>query len=279
MQQKCSKMVTATLLLSFSLNIINHGNILIGILNTLLLFFSINFYLKFSNQKLSFIKSPYLNSPLIILIGAIPLFTRANDILIILIAIGISILALFYLTTKFKKILILVTLIYLLFATFYANGLIKLPYSFQTHLLIFNDDWTNLYITQMKTESQYMPSVIRSIIFNPLVHFYVMLSKIAALFSLKNLYDALLIANIYPLVKGLILDLKNWNKSKTLLIFCILLISLSMVISRSVDLINMNTFLLLSPFLIYFILRGLNSINKIIYLALFVISIVIVTSP
>lgn len=262
-------MVIATLFLSFLLNIINHGNILIGILNTLLLLFSIYFYLKFSHQNINF--------PLAILIGAIPIFTRANDILIILIAIGVCVLTLFYLTTKFKKISILIIVIYLLFVSFYANGLIKPPFAFQTQLLIFNDDWANLYITQMKTESQYMPNIIRSLIFNPTAHFYVMLSKIAGLFTLKNLYGALLIANIYPLVRGLALDLKNWNKSKTLLIFCILLISFSMVVSRSVE-IN-NTFLLLSPFLIYFILRGLNSVNKIIYLALFIISIVIATSP
>ncbi len=272
-------MVIATLFLSFLLNILNHGNILIGILNTLLLFFSIYFYFKFSHQKLSFSKSTDFNSPFIILIGAIPLFTRANNILIILIEIGICLLTLFYLTTKFKKISALIIVVYILFASFYANGLIKPSFSFQPNLLIFNDDWTNLYITQMKTESHYMPNIIRSLIFNPSVHFYVMLSKIAGLFTLKNLYNVLLIANIYPLVKGLTVDLKSWNKSKTLLIFCIFLISFCMVLSRSADYVNMNTFVLMSPFLIYFILRGLNSINKIIYLALFVISIVIATSP
>ncbi|OGE64796.1 hypothetical protein A3I48_00540 [Candidatus Daviesbacteria bacterium RIFCSPLOWO2_02_FULL_36_7] len=262
-------MIIATLLLSFSLNILNHGNILIGILNTLLLFFVINFYLKFSHQN--------FNSPLVIFIGAIPLFTRANDILVIFIAIGICLLILFYLTTKFKKIAISIIVMYLLIVSFYANGLIRPPFIFQPHLLISSDDWTNLYITQMKTESQYMPNIIRSLIFNPLVHFYVMLSKVAGLFALKNIYGALLIANIYPLVKGLSLDLKNWNKSKTLLIICMLLISSIMVVSRSEE-VN-NTFLLMSPFLIYFILRGLDSVNKIIYIALFVFSIVVATGP
>ena len=270
-------MLIATLLLSFSLNVINHGNIIIGILNTLLLFFSVYLYFKFSHQKLSFTKFPHQGFSLIILIGAIPLFTRANDILFILIAIGISLLTIFYLTTRFKKISILIIVIYLITASFYASGLIKPPFSFQINLLIFNDDWTNLYITQMKTESQYMPYLIRSIIFNPSAHFYVMLSKIAGLFTLKNLYDALLIANIYPLVKGLTLDMKNRNKSKTFLIFCTLLISLSVVISRSVKIDN--TFILLSPFLIYFILRGLNSVNKKIYLAFFVISLFVAASP
>lgn len=264
-------MVIAALFLSLLLNIANHGNIAIAILNTLLLFFSIYFYLKFSRQN--------IKSPLIVLTGTLPIFTRANDIIVVFIAIGICLLMLLYLTTKFKKISLLMIVIYILFFSFFANGLIKLPFLFQTNLLIVNDDWTNLYITQMKTESQYMPSIIRSVIFNPLVYLYVMLSKIAALFSLKNLSNVLLIANIYPLISGLTLDLKNWSKSKMLLYCCILLISFCMVVSRSVDIINTNTFVLLSPFLIYFILKGLNSVNKIIYLALFVVSIVIATGP
>lgn len=212
-----------------------------------------------------------------ILVGTIPVFTKANNILIICAAIGLCLLTLFYLTTKFKKISLLVIIVYILSVCLYANGLIKPPLVFQAYLLIFNDDWTNLYITQMKTESQYMPNIIRSVIFNPSAHFYALFSKMAGLFTLKNLYGALLIANIYPLVKGLSLDLKNWNKSKTLILVCVLLISLSMVISRKEE-IN-NTFLLLSPFLTYLILRGLNSVNKIIYVALLIVSIVIATSP
>lgn len=262
-------MVISTLFLSFLLNIINHGNILIGVLNVFLLFLSIYFYLKFSHQNVS--------SPLIISTGAIPLFTRANDVLIILTAIGLCFLILFYLSTKYKRILILIIVSYLLFVSLYANGLIKPPFSFQANLLILNDDWTNLYITRMKTESQYMPNVVRSVIYNPSIHFYVMLSKIGGLLTLKNFYEALLLVNIYPLMKGLILDLKNWNKSKTLLILSILLISLSMVVSRAEE-IN-DTFLLMAPFLVYFIFRGFNSMNKKIYVALFVISIIIATSP
>ncbi len=270
-------MVIATLLLSFLLNIINHGNILIGILNTLLLFLSICFYIKFSHQKLSFTKFPSPDSFFVIFIGAIPLFTRANNILVLLFAIGFCVLLLFYLTTKFKKISILIIIGYLLFASLYASGLIKPPFSLEPFLLIINDDWSNLYITQMKAESQYLPFIIRSLLFNSSAHLYVLFSKMAAFFTFKNFYDALLIANIYPLAKGLILDLKNWDKSKRFLILCILLIPLSMVVSRSIE--TTNTFLLLSPFLIYFILRGLNSLNKIIYLALFVVSVVVATSP
>jgi hypothetical protein len=270
-------MFIAALLLSFSLNIINHRNIIIGIFNTLLLFFSIFFYYKFSHQKLSFFKFLSLGSPLIILIGAIPLFIRANSIFIIFVTIGIILLTLLYLSAKQKKVLLLMVVIYLILASFFAGGLIKPPFSFQTNLLIFKDDWTNLYITQMKTESQYMPHIICEVVFNPLVHVYVILSKVAGLYTLKNLYNALLIANIYPLIVGVTSGLKNKNRSEIFPFFCILLISLSVMFSRSEE-IN-NTFLLLSPFLIYFILRAINSINKKIYFVLFLVSMVIATSP
>jgi hypothetical protein len=145
--------------------------------------------------------------------------------------------------------------------------------------LIFNDDWTNFYISRMNLESQYMPNIIRSLFYNQSIHLYVLLSKIAGLFTLKYFINSFLIANIYPFAKGLSLDLKDWNKSKTLLVLYVLLIMLGMVASRAVDLVSVNTIILLSPFLTYFILIGLTSINNKIYLVLFVISIFIATSP
>lgn len=270
-------MFIATLLICFSLNIINHGDILVGILNTLLLFLSIYFYLKFSQQKLSSAKSLNFISPSLFLIAAIPLFTHNYKIFIILLAIGICLLFLLYFTGNFKKILIFIVLPYILIASFYANGLIELPFSFQLDRFIFSDDWINLYVLQMQNEALYVPYKIRLLIFNSSVYFYVLLSKAVSLYMFKNLYDVLLIANLYPLVKGLIVDLKDWNRLKTLIIICMLVISFTTVISRTVDIFN--TFILLSPFLMYFILRGFKSVNKIIYLSLFIFSVVIATSP
>ncbi len=269
-------MIFAILLFCFTLNIINHGNILVGILNPLLLLFSIYFYLKFSGQKLLSFKSSFFVSPLI-LIGAIPLFTQNQDVFVILLAIITSLLFLYYLTSRFRKIVFLIIILYLLLSSFYTSGVIKLPFLFQNNQFILSDDWTNLYISRMQDEALYMPYKLRLIIFNGSVYFYVYLSKIAGLFTFKNLYDVLLVANLYPLAKGLILDLKDWNRSKTLIILSMLLVSFITVSSRSVDILK--TFTLLSPFLIYFILRGFNSMNKILYLVLFILSIVIAISP
>ena len=270
-------MVIIALLVSFSLNLINHGNILIGILNAFLFLLSVYCYYLFSHQSSTFLKFQNRVSPLIILVGATPLFTGANDVFNLAIAIGIDLLLIFYLTKRFKKILGVIVIICLVLAGFYSNGLIKPPNSIQTNLLFFNDDWTNLFINQMKTESMYMPYLIRSVLFNPSVYLYVMLSKITDFFTLKNLSDVLLIANIYPLVKGVTLDLKNWDKEKKLVLFLILLTSLSMVTSRSIEIINV--FILMSPFLMYYILRGIDSLNTKIYLILFALSIFIAYGP
>lgn len=269
-------MIFAILLFCFTLNIINHGNILVGILNSLLLLFSIFFYLEFSHQKLSSFKSSFPVPPLIF-IAAIPLFTQNHDVFVILLATGTSLLFLYYFTSKFKKIVFLIIILYLLLSSFYASGVIKLPFLFQSNRFILSDDWTNLYISRMQVEALYMPYKLRLIIFNSSVYFYVLLSKVAGLFTFKNYYDVLLVANLYPLAKGLILDLKNWNRSKTLIILSIVLVSFVTVSSRSVDILK--TFTLLSPFLLYFILRGFNSINKMLYFVLFIFSIFIASSP
>lgn len=271
-------MVIAILLICFLLNIIIHSNILIGTLNTLLLFLSIAFYLKSSQQKLSSIRTLNFISPLIFLIGVIPIFSHNYNIFVVLLAIGICALLLLYFSiSRFKNMLIFIILFYILVASLYANELIKLPFSLQSNQLIFSDNWVNLYISQMQNEALYVPYKIRLLLFNGSVYFYVLLLKMTSLYTFKNLYDILLIANLYPLIKGFILDLKDWNKSKTLIILCMILISFITVISRRVD--TFNTFVLLSPFLMYFILKGFKSINKITYIILFILSIIIATTP
>lgn len=264
--------IIVLLLIGFLLNVINHGNLLIGILNILLLSLSIYFYLDYTSKNFGSINSPYF-----ILIAAIPLFTYNHDIFILFLTFGIILLLILYSNTRLKGFLVLIIGSYLVVASLYANGIIHLPFSLQSSRFIFSDDWNNLYISRMQNEALYMPYKLRLLIFNSSVYFYVLFSKLAGLFTFKNLYDVLLLANLYPLAKGLILDLKNWNRSKTFIILCVLIISSVTVSSRTVDIFN--TFMLLAPFLMYFILRGFNFVNKITYLILFILSIVIATSP
>lgn len=262
----------AVFFLSLILNIVNHKNVVVAILNTLFLYTSIYYYLKFSNKKFSSYKFTS-----IILLATMPLILKNTNPLIILLGIGTNLLLLFYLTTKYKKILLLVLLVYLLFTSFYAGGLIKLPFSLQNSLFIFKDNWTIYYIDQMRAESLYVPYRLRLLIFNSSVYLYVLFSKVVGLLTLKNFYDAFLLANIYPFIKGLISFFRKWDSSKSLMTLAVFVILFGSCMSRSID--TTNTYILLFPFLLFFIIRGLGSLNKKIYYVLYILSLVIALSP
>ncbi len=264
--------VLSPLLICFLLNLIIHGNLLIGVLNALLLGLCLFFFQNFASKSISSIELPYL-----LILGVIPLFNHNYDLVVTLLAIGLILLLLAYLRTNFKLMLIPVILLYMIASSAYANEIIRLPFVFKTDRLIFNDRWTNQALAETEKEALYLPHRLRSLVFNKSVYLYVLLSKIAELFMLKNLYEILLIANLYPLFSGLIANLKLWNKEKLGIFLSIFLIILIAVSSNGTN--TFNTFILLSPFTIYFILRGFASINKKIYFLLVILSFLIVTSP
>lgn len=267
--------MTVLLSLGFLLNLISHKDILTGLLNVTLLFLSVYVYSKLSGKKLNLTGLPF-----VIFIAAIPLFTYRHDIFILGLAIGAALLLLLYANTNVKRILPLVLFViiaYLVLASFYVGGIIKFPFVFSGELFIFFDDKASPYIPLMQKEALYLPYRFRSLIFNESAYFYVLLSKTAGLFTLKNLYDVLLLANLYPFILGVIWSLRNWDKSKAFFVSCILLVAFITSLSRTVNIFN--TFLILAPFLLYFILTGFNSMNKKIYLLLFILSLIILTSP
>ena len=253
-------------------NIINHGSVIIGILNSLFLGLSLFFYQSLSNRKLALLDPVYF-----MLLSIIPIYThKPEDIKVIFFAIGLVALMIFYLKTKFNSVICIIFL-YIFIAALYTGQIINSPFSFQSNRIIYSDNWTNLAIRRMQDEALYIPHTLRIIIFNGSVYLYVVLSKVAELFMIGNLATVLLIANMYPLVKGIILELSSFDKRKFLMILSILLISLTIVLSRSVNIFN--TFYLLAPFLIYFIIQGLNLVNKKVYLMLIIFSIFIMNSP
>ncbi|MDO8429294.1 MAG: hypothetical protein Q7S88_01575 [Candidatus Daviesbacteria bacterium] len=266
------KLVTP-FILCLILNIFLHGNLLIGVLNVLILALILIFFEAFSAKKVSQIDPIYL-----FFLGVVPLFHQnPKHPLILFFAIGFILLLLIYTKLKFKLFLLPVIFFWILVAGFYAGEIITYPISFQSNLLVFNDNWINQAITGMQNEALYAPYPIRLLLFNGSVYLYVLASKIAELFTIKNLYNVLLLANLYPLVVGIALDIRSWEKRKRLFYLSLFGVALSIVSSRFID--NLNPFLLLSPFLIYFILLGFPSINKKIYLLLVILSLLIATSP
>lgn len=261
-------LISTTFLLDLFLKV----NVYTAILNIALLFSSIYFYLSVSNMRINSIKNP-----LFILLAGIPLFTHHIDTPFILLAIGLTILLIAFLKSKSNKFFGIIIFLYIGFASLYVSGLIKFPFLFQRNLFITSDNFQSLYIAQMRSEALYLPYQLRRLIFNQSIFLYVALSKMAGLFALKNFYDVLLIANLYPMITGIVLDIKSWNHSRAFIIFSVLVASFVMVFSRSVNIFN--DFILFAPFIVYYIFRGFESTNKKIYLLLFILSLIVVTSP
>lgn len=266
------KLLTVTFL-CFLVNIIFHNSILVAAFNTLLIGLSLSFFHYFSNTGI-------LSIPLasLALLSLTPLFNHEyKDINVILLAIGVIVLLFVYLKIKLKKFFIFIILLYTLFAVFYVSGIIRLPLSFQSDRLIFADPRTKLAITNMQNEALYVPYKIRQLLFNNTVYLYVLMSKTAELFSLNNISNTFLLANLYPLTVGLVQYLRTGNKERFVMLSTLLLTPLAASFSRTIDVFNI--FLLIAPLIIYFILLGANLINQKIYFLLFLMSLLLVTSP
>ena len=262
-----------TLLLCFLLNVIVHGNLWVSFLNSLLLGLTFHFFEHFSNKTISTIKLP-----LLVLLVAIPIFnTNHQDTVLVILATGIAMLYILYIRVKFKALIIFTILIYILIAGLYAGEVIGFPFAIHKERLIFNNNRVNNLIADTQNSALYLPYNLRPLIFNSSIYLYSMLATAAEFFLIKNISSALLLANLYPLFKGLILDLKYWNGGKMLICLGIFLIPFVTVSSRSIN--TFNIYLLMSPLLVYFILQGLNLINKKIYLILILISLFLITSP
>lgn len=261
------------LLLCFVLNLISHGSLLLGVFNTILLGSTL-----FSLQSFSGKKFLSIQFSLIILLGAMPLFTHFyKDIFTVFFAIGTVLLLFIYSKIKFKFIAGLIILFYISVAALYIGEIIRFPLSYQDSRLLFSDNWTNLAISEIQKEALYIPYRIRLLIFNNSAYIYVILSKLTDLFMIKNISNILLLANLYPLVVGLIAFLKSPDERKTLITLSIFIISFLAVLSRAIDVFS--TFLILSPFLIYLILLGLGSLNKRLYFVLVVLSLLLAYNP
>lgn len=259
--------------LCLTLNIISHGSLLSGVLNTLLLGLVLLFFQNFSGKKILSIRFP-----LIVLLGAIPLFTHYyKDIIIFFFAIGMIILFLLYIKIKFKIILSFIIFLYIAIAALYIGEIIRIPLSFQSDRLLFSDTRTNLAIIDIQKQALYIPYRIRLLIFNDSIYIYVILSKLADLFMIKNISNVLLLANLYPIVLSLILYLKSRDTRKILIFTSFLIISFIVVTSRVIDIFN--TYLLLSPFLVYFILLGVDFVNKKLYFFLIILSLLLIYNP
>jgi hypothetical protein len=230
------------------------------------------FYELLTEKKLKDVKLEYL-----VILGSIPLFSFYPQNLKILI-ISIFLLTLLLIYFKFRNITLgLLTICLVFFFALYISKIVNFPFSISKDLLIYSDRWSNQAISSLQTEALYLPYKLRYLVFNKSIYIYTLMSNIAELFTIKNICGILLLANIYPLLRGLTSYFKNRYKKGLIFYGYPLAVLLATGISRSAN--NTATFLLLSPYLLLFTLLGYEKINRKIYFLLIILSYFLLTSP
>lgn len=213
---------------------------------------------------------------LIISLGLIPLFYYSpNNFVSFLPLLSIGILA-FY--QRFpKKYLIIIWVIFLFFANLYSGQVIKYPFNIEFSQLIFNSPEVNYNLSRHQEDALYIPYKIRLLIYSQLIYIYAILTNFFDFINLKNLYEVLLIANLYPLFLGIHKIFNQNSEYKNLCLTAFLVTMLTAGLDRSPD--KFESLYLLGPIFIYIILLGFQNIKKKVYLFLWILGIFILISP
>lgn len=262
--------------LCFALNFLNHGQLFVAILNSLLLVLSIFFFQSFSGKKIFSITPVFL-----ILLGVIPLFhfnpQQVFTNYLQLTTLGLWLFAIKIRNKKIKYLLFSAGILFIFWGSLTTGRLLNWSFDFDKERTIFHVPSFQNAIIRHRKEALYAPFQLRPLIFSSLVYFYNFLANIAHFLSLKNLYDVLLIANLYPLFWGLTSSLKS-AKNKHGLIYLGLLVTLIVIgLNRVPD--KFNSLYFSSPLLLYFILLGLEKINIKVYALLLFLSLIMIASP
>lgn len=172
---------------------------------------------------------------------------------------------------KYKLWIPILGFLYILIASLFISGIITWPFHFQIDHTILANKHISDAILQHQQDALYLPFKLRPALFNGLVYIYFSLTHAFYFVTFSNLYDLFLLANLYPLVVGLINLVKNHAFPERLFILGGIGTTLAVIgFSRSVP--ESSILFVTSPLLIYLILIGLKEINIKWYLALLVIS-------
>jgi len=262
--------VFLTTLFCFFINLLAKNSYNIAIFNSLLLGISLIFiYLaegKFTTTPLVFILS----------FSLIPIFSfaPAKPLLYLLL---ISSILFWLVAIKFpKKKYLFATCGFLIciWGALISNGLFS-------DLLIPNIErliWNNLEAERIlklhRVGAFFLPYPIRLILFGKVFYIYSFFTKIAGFVTFKNLYDTILLANIYPLILGIQTSYKRRKKLINLIaLFGVGLVMVVAGINTSPD--RFNSLFMAAPLLIYLITLGLGGMSKNKYILLFIISIIL----
>lgn len=259
-------------LLSFLLNFFYHHNLLVSLLNCLILGLSIYLF-----QHLIDRKKTYFNFFFITSLGLVPLFNYIHNYALIAFVPIFSLIILYWYKYFPKWYILVVWTIVFILGNLYSGEVIKYPFEIQTTQLIFNSPEINYHINRHQEDALYIPYKLRQIIYSQTIYIYALLTNFFDFLNLKNLYQVLLLANLYPLFIGIYKVFRNENRFKSLFIVTFVATILVCGVDRSPD--KFQSLYPLSPFLIYLILLGADSINKKLYLFLLLLSVFILINP
>ena len=278
MRQRLLIPIIFVFILTFLINFLSAHNLLTSIANSATLCLSVYLFKDYLNKR-RFL----FNIFIIVSFCIIPLFQYQpkSDFISLLPLLS---LGFFYISSRaiekinyLNIVLILVWIFFLTLSIAYSGEVIKPPFEIQSSQLIFNSPEINYNIKRHQQDALYIPYKIRQLIYSDSVFSYAILTNFFDFLNLKNLSDALFIANLYPLFVGFYKFFRERFEFKYLCLSAFLITILIAGIDRSPD--KFQSLYLLGPVFVYLIILGLRSINKKFYILLWVLGLFILLTP
>lgn len=259
-------------ILSALLNYFTHRDLLISFINPLTLVSSIYLF-----KKYLITRNFLFNSFFIISLGLIPLFYYLpnSNLISLLPLISVGILSLYKHISR--KWVIIIWVIFLLVGNSFSGEIIKYPFNIQNSQLIFNSPEINYNIKRHQTDALFIPFKLRQIVYSDFIFIYAILTNFFDFLNLKDLYDVLLIANLYPIFVGCYKIFMEKNGLRNIYLTTFIVVIFTAGVDRSPD--KFQSLYLLGPMFINLIILGVQGINKKLYLFLLLLSLFISISP
>ena len=253
-----------------SLNLLSHNGLIFAFYNSLIYAFTLILVAR-NKQEVS-----KISLAVIFLLPFVPLyrFVPANPIVYFYLFFGLSLM---FIATKIRKagyFFVLIGLVAILESALISNGVFVSSFIPSSERLIWSNSETNRLIAEHKRDAVFIFYRLRPVFFNKGAYAYTFFSKISELFTLRNIQDTLLIANLYPLAYGLhisFLKRKRLLNKAVLMGFAVTLFASG--INKSPD--KFNSLFVAAPFIGYLIALGFSRVDKKLYTMIFVISIIL----
>lgn len=143
--------------------------------------------------------------------------------------------------------------------------------------ILFQNTGVELLIKEVINQS-HLHGRVSAVVYHPiLIYSYYTFSNAMSFLSLENISISVLLANIYPLVIGTYLYLKNIAKENKFILVWIILSILVIGINKSHD--TLSSLYITTPILLFWMLKGYKKINLRYYWLLIVLSLFLMLSP